>query len=164
MAIADSDRDRSSVALRPSGSVTLREEGPNHMTERVLMRQVREILRLKFAQHLAHRAIARACGVGLGTVSEYCRRAQRAGPDVAAAARAGRRPAGSAPLPARGAARRRAAPAAGHGLGASGAQAPRRHAAAALARVPRASAGDGVSLQPVLPALPSLAARAGPHD
>jgi transposase len=43
------------------------------------MRQVREILRLKFAQHLAHRAIARACGVGLGTVSEYCRRAQRAG-------------------------------------------------------------------------------------
>jgi len=43
------------------------------------MRQVREILRLKFAQHLAHRAIARACGVGLGTVSEYCRRAERAG-------------------------------------------------------------------------------------
>ena len=42
------------------------------------MRQVREILRLKYEQGLPHRAIARACGVGLGTVSEYCRRAQRA--------------------------------------------------------------------------------------
>jgi hypothetical protein len=42
------------------------------------MRQVREILRLKYEQHLAHRAIARACGVGLGTVSEYCRRARQA--------------------------------------------------------------------------------------
>ena len=43
------------------------------------MRQVREILRLKYEQRLPHRAIARACGVGLGTVSEYCRRAQQAG-------------------------------------------------------------------------------------
>src|SRR2546421_2921760 len=38
------------------------------MTERLLMRQVREILRLKYEQGLPHRAIARACGVGLGTV------------------------------------------------------------------------------------------------
>ena len=43
------------------------------------MRQVREILRLKYEQRLAHRAIARACGVGLGRVSEYCRRAEQAG-------------------------------------------------------------------------------------
>jgi transposase len=43
------------------------------------MRQVREILRLKYEQHLAHRAIARACGVGLGTVAEYVRRARQAG-------------------------------------------------------------------------------------
>jgi transposase len=42
------------------------------------MRQVREILRLKHERGLSHRAIARACGVGLGTVSEYGRRAQRA--------------------------------------------------------------------------------------
>jgi transposase len=42
------------------------------------MRQVREILRLKYEQRLPHRAIARACGVGLGTVSDYCRRAQQA--------------------------------------------------------------------------------------
>ncbi|MGH7393096.1 MAG: IS21 family transposase [Candidatus Rokuibacteriota bacterium] len=43
------------------------------------MRQVREILRLKYEQRLPHRAIARACGVGLGTVSEYVRRARQAG-------------------------------------------------------------------------------------
>jgi transposase len=43
------------------------------------MRQVREILRLKYEQYLPHRAIARACGVGVGTVSEYCRRARQAG-------------------------------------------------------------------------------------
>ena len=43
------------------------------------MRQIREILRLKHEQQLTHRAIARACGVGVGTVSEYVRRAARAG-------------------------------------------------------------------------------------
>jgi transposase len=48
------------------------------MTERLLMRQVREILRLKYEQCLPHRAIARACGVGVGTVAEYCRRARQA--------------------------------------------------------------------------------------
>jgi transposase len=42
------------------------------------MRQIREILRLKH-EGLGHRAIARACGAGVGTVSEYLRRAQRAG-------------------------------------------------------------------------------------
>jgi transposase len=42
------------------------------------MRQVREMLRLKYEQRLPHRAIARACGVGLGTVSEYFRRARQA--------------------------------------------------------------------------------------
>jgi hypothetical protein len=49
------------------------------MTERLLMRQVREILRLKYEQHLAHRAIARAYGVGVGTEGAYCHRAQQAG-------------------------------------------------------------------------------------
>src|SRR5262249_27711299 len=49
------------------------------MTERLLMRQVREILRLKFEQRLPHRAIARACGIGVGTVGAYCQRAQQAG-------------------------------------------------------------------------------------
>jgi transposase len=43
------------------------------------MRQVREILRLKYEQRLPHRAIARACGIGVGTVGAYCHRAQQAG-------------------------------------------------------------------------------------
>ena len=47
--------------------------------KRLLMRQLRVILRLKFEQKAANRAIARACGVGVGTVSEYVRRAVRAG-------------------------------------------------------------------------------------
>ena len=49
------------------------------MGERLPMRQIREILRLKYEGSLRHRAIARACGVGVGTVSEYVNRAQRAG-------------------------------------------------------------------------------------
>ena len=48
-------------------------------TERLLMRQIREILRLRWACGLPQRAVARACGAGLGTVSEYCRRAAQAG-------------------------------------------------------------------------------------
>src|SRR5713226_4907597 len=48
-------------------------------TERLLMRQIREILRLRWAGGLPQRAVARACGVGLGTVSEYCRRAAQGG-------------------------------------------------------------------------------------
>ena len=41
---------------------------------RLLMRQIREILRLKYEGGLGHRAISRSCGVGLGTVSEYAGR------------------------------------------------------------------------------------------
>jgi transposase len=47
--------------------------------ERLPMRRIGEVLRLKYASGLAHRAIARACGVGVGTVSEYVARASRAG-------------------------------------------------------------------------------------
>ena len=47
--------------------------------KRLSMRQLREILRLKHDQQLTHRAIARTCGVGVGTVSEYVGRAARAG-------------------------------------------------------------------------------------
>jgi len=46
---------------------------------RLPMRRIREILRLKYEGGLGHRAIARSCGVGLGTVSEYVGRARRAG-------------------------------------------------------------------------------------
>jgi transposase len=43
------------------------------------MRKLREILRLKYERQMRHRAIARACGVGVGTVSEYVSRARQAG-------------------------------------------------------------------------------------
>lgn len=46
---------------------------------RLPMRRLREILRLKHACGLSHRAIARSCGVGAGTVSDYLTRAQQAG-------------------------------------------------------------------------------------
>ena len=47
--------------------------------KRLRMRKLRDILRLKFENRLSHRAIARACSVSVGTVSEYVGRARRAG-------------------------------------------------------------------------------------
>jgi len=46
--------------------------------KRLLMRKIREILRLKYEVGLTHRAIARACSVGVGTVSLYVTRAREA--------------------------------------------------------------------------------------
>ena len=46
---------------------------------RLLMRQLRELLRLKYGAGLGHRAIAQACAVGLGTVTAYLQRAAAAG-------------------------------------------------------------------------------------
>jgi transposase len=47
--------------------------------ERVSMRKIKEILRLKWSCRLSHRQIARSCGVGRGTVCDYLSRARRAG-------------------------------------------------------------------------------------
>ena len=47
--------------------------------KRLPMRKIREVLRLKHEVGLPHRAIARACSVGVGTVSLYVRRAREAG-------------------------------------------------------------------------------------
>jgi transposase len=47
--------------------------------KRLRMRQLREILRLKIEMGLSHRAIARSCLVGVGTVTEYLQRVQKAG-------------------------------------------------------------------------------------
>ena len=44
--------------------------------ERLSMRQIREILRQKWALGRSHREVARSLGVGLGTVSSVERRAQ----------------------------------------------------------------------------------------
>ena len=47
--------------------------------KRLSMRKIQEVLRLKWAQGLSNRQIAKACGIGRPTVSEYLRRAAEAG-------------------------------------------------------------------------------------
>jgi hypothetical protein len=57
-------------------------------TERLSMRKIRDILRLKWVLGRSHRDIAQATGVGLGTVSEVVWRARTAGIDGWAAVEA----------------------------------------------------------------------------
>lgn len=47
--------------------------------ERLSMRKIREVLRLKWGQGLSHREVARSCGLSKTAVTEYLRRAQAAG-------------------------------------------------------------------------------------
>ena len=47
--------------------------------ERLSMRKIREVLRLKFDRRLSNREIALTCSIGRTTVSEYLQRAGRAG-------------------------------------------------------------------------------------
>src|SRR5271168_545656 len=47
--------------------------------ERVSMRQIREVLRLRFASELPQRAIAKSLGLSQGAVSSYLSRARAAG-------------------------------------------------------------------------------------
>ena len=46
---------------------------------RLPMRKLRDVLRLKYETRLPLRAIAQACGLGLGTTSTYLQRAAAAG-------------------------------------------------------------------------------------
>ena len=48
-------------------------------TERLSMRLIRDLLRLKYAQGLSERAIALSLGLGKGTVGAYLARARQAG-------------------------------------------------------------------------------------
>ena len=48
-------------------------------TERLSMRQIREVLRLRFASELSQRAIAKSLGLSQGAVSGYLSRARAAG-------------------------------------------------------------------------------------
>ena len=48
-------------------------------TARLLMRRLRELLRLKYEVGLSHRAVVGACAMGLGTVTTYLQRAAAAG-------------------------------------------------------------------------------------
>jgi transposase len=54
-------------------------EDPRMAAKRLLMGQFRETLRLKLEVGLTHLEIARSCSVGLGTITEYLRRAEAAG-------------------------------------------------------------------------------------
>ena len=47
--------------------------------ERLSMRKIREILRLKWECRLSNRAVAQSCSVSPSTVSDYVHRARRAG-------------------------------------------------------------------------------------
>ena len=47
--------------------------------ERLSMRKIHEILRLKWECRLSHRTIARSCGIGAATVTEYLQKAREAG-------------------------------------------------------------------------------------
>lgn len=48
-------------------------------TGRLLMRRIRDVLRLKHAQAMSERAIAVSLGLGKGTVGAYLERARKAG-------------------------------------------------------------------------------------
>ena len=48
-------------------------------TKRKAMRQIKEVLRLKFEAGLSHERIAAACGVSKGAVSKYVKRAAEVG-------------------------------------------------------------------------------------
>ena len=54
-------------------------------TERLSMRNTREILRLKYSLGLSHRQVARSLGLSIGSVGETLRRARRSGLDWAQA-------------------------------------------------------------------------------
>ena len=47
--------------------------------ERLTMRKIAEVLRLKWECGLSNRAVARSCSISHSTVAEYLRRAQEAG-------------------------------------------------------------------------------------
>ena len=46
---------------------------------RLLMRTIREVLRLKHERGLSHRAMAQACAIGVGTVTLYLKRTAQQG-------------------------------------------------------------------------------------
>ena len=48
-------------------------------TERLSMRQIREVLRLHHSVGMSQRAVARSLGLAQGTVSKYLNRTRRAG-------------------------------------------------------------------------------------
>ena len=56
-----------------------RETGTSMAQKRLTMRQIHEILRLKYQNQLSVREIARSCGLAASTVGDYVKRAEAAG-------------------------------------------------------------------------------------
>src|SRR6478609_6320371 len=64
-----------------AGTVLVLERGGNKHTvpaERLSMRKIKEVLRLKFEVGLPNRQIARSCGINHSTVADYLYRAKAA--------------------------------------------------------------------------------------
>jgi len=61
------------------GMLSSRNKEDNMAQERLTVRKIREILRLKHEASLSNRAIAGACNISNSTVGEYLRRAEAAG-------------------------------------------------------------------------------------
>ena len=99
------------------------------------MRQIRQALRLHLEAGLSYAQVARAVGIGKGTVGKFVLLARAAGVDWAVAQTLERRRARGAAVPPGGAAREPPARARLR-LDPPGAQAPGRHAATAVGGVP----------------------------
>src|SRR5580700_8963741 len=105
--------------------------------ERVSMRQIREVLRLRFASELPQRAIAKSLGLSQGAVSGYLSRARAAGVSWRLAADLDDVQLESAAVPAATGDRRGSAPDARLGLGASRTAPSQCHLGTAMGGVPR---------------------------
>ena len=105
--------------------------------ERVSMRQIREVLRLRFASELPQRAIAKSLGLSQGAVSGYLSRARAAGVSWRLAADLDDAQLDSAAVPAATGDRRGSAPDARLGLGASRTAPSQCHLGTAMGGVPR---------------------------
>ena len=105
--------------------------------ERLSMRKIRELLRLRWEQQLPQRVIASSLGLGQGVGPRLPQAGAPCGSDMAAAGDAGRRAARGAAVSAAAGCAVRSATGPGLGGGASRAAAAEHDAGAALGRIPR---------------------------
>ena len=127
-------------------------------TERLLMRHIREILRLKWTLRRSHRETARSLGISAGAVASVVTRAKAIGADLGRGRRAQRRRLGAHAVWAEAGADGRPA-GARSGLDAHRAAAAGRDAGAAASRV-SGGASRRLPVFGVLRALPALAGAA----
>src|SRR5947208_11511485 len=131
--------------------------------ERVWRRQIRDVVRLRFASELPQRAIAKSLGLSQGAVSGYLSRARAAGVSWRLAEDLDDVQLGSTAVPAAAGDCRGSAPDARLGLGASRAAPPQCDPGAAVGGVPGRRARR-VRLFLVLRSLPGLGGPAEADD